>query len=56
MDFSKIQRVLDFSPEHTTESNIQQVVKMVRDGEFSDAEDRPDYYGNYQIPKFESAP
>lgn len=56
VDFSKIQRVLEFSPIHTTAGHIQELVGLVREGRFSDVDDRPLFYGNHSIPRFDTVP
>lgn len=54
VDFGKIEQVLGFSPKYTTADHIQELVQMVRQGQFDDIDERPLFYGNHSIPRFDA--
>jgi nucleoside-diphosphate-sugar epimerase len=47
--FDKIQTTLGFHAERSVEDGVTQLAKGLREGLFSDADDRRTFYGNYEI-------
>tara|TARA_B110000858_G_scaffold177023_1_gene211646 strand:+ start:1190 stop:2191 length:1002 start_codon:yes stop_codon:yes gene_type:complete len=49
VDFSKVNKVLDFTPKYTIEKGIQEIFKEIELGTFIDFEKNKLNYGNYEI-------
>jgi nucleoside-diphosphate-sugar epimerase len=47
--FDKIEKVLDFHASHSVQDGVAQLALAIRQGLFSDAEERRTFYGNYEI-------
>jgi nucleoside-diphosphate-sugar epimerase len=47
--FDKIQQTLGFHAERSVEDGVAQLARGLREGLFSDADDRRTFYGNYEI-------
>jgi len=55
VDFRKIQRELNFTPQHSASSCVAELVEALKAGRFDDVEDRQTFYGNYRIPAFDQS-
>jgi nucleoside-diphosphate-sugar epimerase len=53
VDFGKIRRVLGFKTRHSVASGVEKLLAAIETGQFSDVEQRPLFYGNYRIPRFD---
>lgn len=49
VSFDKIKKTLNFEPRYTVDRSVQQLIKALKNGLFSDMEDRKNFYGNYFI-------
>lgn len=49
VDFSKVERVLGFTPAYTVADGIEEIILAYRMHLFDDVESRRNFYGNYQL-------
>ena len=49
VDFSKIRERLKFEPRYTVRDGIEELVRALDDNLFADVDERPNFYGNYEI-------
>ncbi len=49
VDFAKIRNRLGFEPKHTVSDGIAELIEALKKGRFSDIDDNPNFYGNYEI-------
>jgi len=49
VDFSKIRDRLEFEPKYTVHDGIAELIEALKQGQFADVEDNPNFYGNYEI-------
>lgn len=49
VNFSKIQKTLDFEAKYSVVNGIQEILTALRNNCFDDALSRPNFYGNYEI-------
>ena len=49
VNFNKIKKVLAFNPRFTVVDGIQELLLALKNNLFTDVEDRPNFYGNYQL-------
>ncbi|MAF95607.1 MAG: NAD-dependent epimerase/dehydratase [Rhodospirillaceae bacterium] len=56
VDFSKIRERLKFEPRYTVRDGIEELVRALDNNMFADVDERPNFYGNYEIDYPPSAP
>ena len=49
VDFSKIRERLKFEPRYTVRDGIEELVRALDNNMFADVDERPNFYGNYEI-------
>lgn len=49
VDFSKIRERLQFEPRYTVRDGIEELVRALDNNMFADVDERPNFYGNYEI-------
>ena len=49
VDFSKIRDRLGFEPKYTVRDGIEELIRALKQNMFADVDERPNFYGNYEI-------
>ncbi len=49
VDFTKIRDRLGFEPKYTVSDGIAELIGALKQGQFADVDDNPNFYGNYEI-------
>lgn len=50
VDFTKIRQLLHFTPQYSIDDGIDELLNALETGVFADVDQRPNFYGNRQIP------
>lgn len=56
VDFAKIHKRLRFEPKYTVSDGIAELIDALKQGQFADVDDNPNFHGNYEIDYPPSAP
>jgi nucleoside-diphosphate-sugar epimerase len=49
VDFAKIRDRLGFEPKYTVRDGIKELIDALKQGQFADIDDNPNFYGNFEI-------
>ena len=49
VDFSKLEKALNFQPSFTIRDGVEEILKAIKDKKFIDVDDNRNIYGNYFI-------
>jgi nucleoside-diphosphate-sugar epimerase len=50
VDFTKIRQLLHFTPQYSVADGVDELLRALRTGVFADVDQRPNFYGNREIP------